>query len=370
MPPPVADNAPNGLVAPLGSWGQMRQTRARRSHAPLGLQIGKHFGRVAEANASFAAIIDHGLENLIDREEGRAVHADHEWVDIYFNDLARMYNLLRESGHASMKVALRDPATGIEFRNQLCTAAQAGRSAGRTDDCIAIAGSILKWPQLENSHLLGWSSDVCANLLSTESMDMADAESYQSLLRQQLRDNITDAPHDEVFRGMYRDYQFPRDEANPLEGFGYTELFTNTLRTIFIGPASVFSKRSGGSRGKAAKNGMFSFNVQSVAYTAMVLRFVLRHPGAWYRITNEAVDTRYNYDTLYLEVLGMLEDPLFSQEVQGLLAYLNRLIFPHAHPHARRIQPQGSSIRQKVAHAREIRRTRVATGGAGGVAPV
>ncbi|KAG9089150.1 hypothetical protein FRC06_001692 [Ceratobasidium sp. 370] len=140
---------------------------------------------------------------------------------------------------------------------------------------------------------------------------------------QRLRDNIADAPHDEIFRGMYRDYQFPRDEANPLEGFGYTEPFTNTLRTKFIGPASVFSKRSGGLCGKAAKNGMFSFNV---------------HP--WYRITNEAVDTCYNYDTLYLEVLGMLEDPLFSQEVQELLAYLNRLIFPHAHPHARCIRPR------------------------------
>ncbi|KAG8696868.1 hypothetical protein FRC08_006872 [Ceratobasidium sp. 394] len=333
----------------------------RRSHAPLGLQVGKHFGRVSEANASLPAIIDHGLENLINLEQGNPVDPEHAWVDTCFSDLARMYDAMRKSGYPSMITALRDPQSGIEFRNQLCAAAQAGRSAGRSDDCIAVAKHIRLWPQLEDAPRLGWSSDVCANLLATESMEMADPE-----LRQQLRDNITDAPHDEIFRGMYEGYDFPRDPANPLEGFGRSELFINHLRTIFIGPSTVFSKRSGGSRGKAPKNGMFSFNIQSVAYSAMILRFVLRSSGPWYRITNEAVDTRYNYDIFYLEVLNMLEDPLLAEEVRELLAHLNRIIFPHAHPHVRRIRPQGSSMRRKLAHAREVRRARAAAAAAGG----
>ncbi|KAG9121529.1 hypothetical protein FRC07_002468 [Ceratobasidium sp. 392] len=354
-----ANDATNGLIAPLSSRSLMRQTRARRSYAPLGLQVGKHFGRVGEANASLAAIIDQGLENLINREQGHPVDPEHEWVDACFNDISRIYDAMRKSGHPSMVTALRNQQSGVEFRNQLCTATQAGRSAGRTDDCIAAAKHIRLWPQLENSPLLGWNSDVCAHLLSTESMEMEDEE-----LRQQLRDNITDAPHDEIFRGMYAEYRFPDDPENPLQGFGRTELFANVLRTIFIGPASVFSKRSGGSRGKAARNGMSSFNIQSIAYSAMILRFVLRSPGSWYRITNEAVDNRYNYDTFYLEVLNMLEDPLFAVEVQELLEYLNKLIFPHAHPHARRIRPQGSSMRRKIAQARELRRARAAAGAA------
>ncbi|KAG8707450.1 hypothetical protein FRC08_000487 [Ceratobasidium sp. 394] len=363
MPAAPNNGAEDGLLAPLSSRSRMRQTRARRSHAPLGLQIGKHFGRVAEANASFAAIIDQGLENLVNREAGRAIEPEHRWVDSCFNDLARMYDAMREPGHPSMKEALRNPDTGIEFRNQLCSAAQAGRSTARTDDCIAIANNIRRWPQLENSALLGWSSDVCANLLATESMDMADAE-----LRQQLRDGITDAPHDEIPRFMYENYGFPTNPANPLQGFGYSDIFANALRTIFVGPGSVFSQRTGGGRSKGAKNGMSSFNIQSIAYTAMVLRFVLRKPGTWYRVTNEAVDIRYNYDAYYLDILEMLEDPVFSNEVQQLLSHLNRLVFPHAHPHARRIRPQGSSIRRKMAHARALRLAPAAVGGGGGAA--
>jgi hypothetical protein len=60
-----------------------------------------------------------------------------------------------------------------------------------------------------------------------------------------------------------------------------------------------------------------------VAYIVQ-LRFVLRSPGSWYRITNEAVDNRYNYDRFYLEVLNMLETPTFADEVQALLTHLNR----------------------------------------------
>jgi hypothetical protein len=50
-------------------------------------------------------------------------------------------------------------------------------------------------------------------------------------LRQQLRDNITDASREEMFRGMYEGYQFPEDDANPLEGFGKSDLFVNVSRT-------------------------------------------------------------------------------------------------------------------------------------------
>ncbi|QRV96105.1 hypothetical protein RhiJN_24123 [Ceratobasidium sp. AG-Ba] len=313
-------NANDGsLIAPLSSRSLMRQTRARRSHAPLGLQVGKHFGRVGEANASIHAIIDRGFENTLNREQGQAIVPEHAWVDSCFTDLARMYDALRKSDHPTMLAALRNQESGVEFRNQLCSAAQAGRSAGRTDDCMSAVKHIRSWPQLENTPRLGWSSEVCANLLATESMDMTDPN-----LREQLRDNITDAPHDEIFRGMYKDYEFPTDEAGPLHGFGRSDLFVNLLRTIFIGPASVFSKRSGGSRGKAAKNGMFEFNIQSIAYSSMILRFVLRSPGSWYRISNEAIDTRYNYDLFYLEVLNMLEDPDFAPEVRELLTYLNQ----------------------------------------------
>ncbi|CAE6462388.1 unnamed protein product [Rhizoctonia solani] len=347
-----ADHSSTSSIAPLAIRNISRHVRARRKAAPLAVHMGKHFGRVIEANASFAIILDQGLELELESTAGKPVDPDDEWVMRAFKGLCRMYDTQKDCNSKGILESLRDPEGGMQFRNELCLSLQEGRSTGRTDDIMMLQNHISVWPNspITGATTLGWNNPQCAMLLSTESMQMDNQE-----LLEQLRDGITEAPHDEIPRFCFEDERFPTEPTNPLQGFGRSKLFVHVAMGIFNGPGSVKSARSGGSRGKAAKNGMTSFTKESIAYISMLLRFVLRNSGGWYKISNEAVDTRFNYDIFYMEILALLEDPLFEKEVNDLLAFLNGKVFPHAHAHARRIRTGGSSMRQKVADARARR---------------
>ncbi|CUA68633.1 hypothetical protein RSOLAG22IIIB_08011 [Rhizoctonia solani] len=257
----------------------------------------------------------------------------------------------REVGTRDFLQSILDADHGITFRENLVTAIQKGRGIARTDDSNALSTHICHWKRSPTYKLeaLGWGNQTCASLLATESMDLADEE-----LLEQLRDGITEAPCKEPFRGLYLNSQFSDDPINPIKGLFRSQLFIDAAKTVMNGPGCVKTGRSGGSRGKAAKGGVSSVNAESIAYIAMILRFVLRNEEKWYRVVDSEVDARFDYDQFYIELLTALEEPLFEAEAKDLITFLNLEIFPHSHARPNRIRTGGSTLRQRAEAARAL----------------
>ncbi|EUC61949.1 hypothetical protein RSOL_409280, partial [Rhizoctonia solani AG-3 Rhs1AP] len=329
-----SDTFTGELAAPSLNRGNARQERARRKASELGVIIGKNFGRFCDASASVAAVLDIGLQNHLHRQTGEPVDPETKWADNCFEKIRRMYDAGRELGTRDFLQSISDADHGITFRENLVTAIQKGRGIARTDDSVALSTHICHWKRSPTYKLesLGWGNQTCASLLATESMDFADEE-----LLEQLRDGITEAPCKEPFRGLYLNSQFSDDPINPIKGLFRSQLFIDAAKTVMNG-----------------QGGVASVNAESLAYIAMILRFVLRDEEKWYRVVDSEVDARFDYDQFYIELLTALEEPLFEAEAKSLIDFLNLEIFPHSHARPNRIRTHGSTLRQRAEAARAL----------------
>ncbi|KAF8597811.1 hypothetical protein BDV93DRAFT_595836 [Ceratobasidium sp. AG-I] len=186
----------------------MRQTRARYAFHPACLQNQtNHFDLMqshsfyAEYAANITTIIDQGLESVIARGAGGIVSEEHEWVDACFNDLSRMYDALRAPGHDSLKTALRGPPTGMNFRNELNSSGSRIDplyKLGNPPDERTIASHFDR--TFDNGHSLRANRPLTgAQTVAQAYLRLRHTTDSNRRLRQPLRDNITDAPHDEIF---------------------------------------------------------------------------------------------------------------------------------------------------------------------------
>ncbi|KAF8594347.1 hypothetical protein BDV93DRAFT_611902 [Ceratobasidium sp. AG-I] len=342
IPQPAPGNRPRGARRPRGE-------------GTLITQVAKAYTRIVDSNVCFPTIIDYGAEMWEQMDNGIPEPTDDTsiWTANRFTALQKTYNNLREdgSGLKTFRATLQDTDSGLAFRKLLCSGLISGRSQARSDDLTVIRTMVAKHETTKLCKTLGWSDATCANLLRTKHLDMDDDE-----IRQQLRNHETEAPHDEWFAALYVDFQFPSTVADPFEGFMRSGIFIAALCTIFTGAGSAFGGSGSGARGKGQKSKMRSLGPASLAYTAMLLRFVLASRGAWYTIKPGAVDRRFNYDDFYLHVVDFLERPAFQDDLSKLLGILNRAVFPNAFNHPRRIfVPGGSSMANVAAEAEAAR---------------
>ncbi|CAE6352685.1 unnamed protein product, partial [Rhizoctonia solani] len=211
----------------------------------------------------------------------------------------------------------------------LCAGLSDGHGQGRSDDINELKKHLSRLAIFEGTiTTFGWSHSVCMRLLETPGLF---AEGDIEIISNNLKLGITDASHFEFFAGLYLGHVMPTDQARPFQGFMRSELFVACLKIIFTGASSAFGGPGAGIRSKSSRNGMTALTIECLAYTAMLLRFILRNPGKWYHVLNSETDNRFNYAEFYDCLIEFLGFPHFESDVRDLLDFLNRAVFPHTH---------------------------------------
>ncbi|KAG2753257.1 hypothetical protein P692DRAFT_201706212, partial [Suillus brevipes Sb2] len=103
--------------------------------------------------------------------------------------------------------------------------------------------------------------------------------------------------------------------------------------------------------GNARLHGMTSVTIGSIAYIATQVRFALSSSSVFSR-----TDTTTDSETFYHSLLDLLEDPEESKEIDELILWWNRQIFPTASAAKRPISVNSalSKIRQRRLALKEI----------------
>ncbi|KAG1892879.1 uncharacterized protein F5891DRAFT_963835, partial [Suillus fuscotomentosus] len=113
---------------------------------------------------------------------------------------------------------------------------------------------------------------------------------------------------------------------------------------VFTSPSSVEREPKATRSGNARLHGMNAVTIASVAYIATQVRFALSSSSVFSR-----TDTTTDSETFYHSLLDLLEDPEECQEVDELLTWWNRQVFPTSSAAKRPISANSalSKIRQK-----------------------
>jgi len=97
----------------------------------------------------------------------------------------------------------------------------------------------------------------------------------------------------------------------------------SAYKHIFTSPSSVEKQPKATRSGNARIHGMTEVTAASIAYIATQVRFALSSSPVFSK-----TDTVTDSETFYNSVLGLLEDVEEKEEIQQLLVWWNRQIFP------------------------------------------
>ncbi|KAG2116643.1 uncharacterized protein F5147DRAFT_568026, partial [Suillus discolor] len=133
------------------------------------------------------------------------------------------------------------------------------------------------------------------------------------------------------------------DPEDPWCGLLRSCLLIYAYKHVFTSPSSVDRELKATRSGNARLHGMNSVTIASLAYIATQVRFALSSSSVFSR-----TDTSTDSETFYHSLLDLLEDPEECQEVDELLIWWNRQVFPASSAAKRPISANSalSKIRQ------------------------
>ncbi|KAH6876954.1 hypothetical protein BKA70DRAFT_1378496 [Coprinopsis sp. MPI-PUGE-AT-0042] len=304
---------PEGLVDVLKSGPRKRPCRTD----PL-VHHGRHFGRTIQPFCQVQLLLKQGLARTIQLELRRITEDD-----------------LGECELKEHKIYTRLLALSPTLEERLCTGSEQelfhitkGASSARSDDTKSLKSVIVDWITPPNGVLLpplqrniktdrGFYHDQTGELLCPVDLDWADPK-----VREQLRSGDLTPTGDQWPRFLYQNYAYNLEDA--WEGLFRSGLLVSAFKHVFTSPSSVNSKEPRATRSCNARlHGMQSVTVASIAYIAAQVRFGLSSSPVFSR-TDQVTDS----ESFYAYIITLLEDPEEQDEVQPLLEWWDRQVFP------------------------------------------
>ncbi|KAG1745135.1 hypothetical protein EDD22DRAFT_786118, partial [Suillus occidentalis] len=138
--------------------------------------------------------------------------------------------------------------------------------------------------------------------------------------------------------------QYIYDPDDPWCGLLRSRLLVCAYKHVFTSPSSVEKEPKATRSGNARLHGMTCVTIASISYIATQVRFALSSSSVFSR-----TDTTTDSETFYHSLLDLLEDPEECQEVNELLTWWNRQVFPTSSAAKRPVSANSalSKIRQK-----------------------
>ncbi|KIM74367.1 hypothetical protein PILCRDRAFT_14512 [Piloderma croceum F 1598] len=331
---------PNDEDAPGDITGQKRpsalQLGPRKKLCgtnPL-IHHGRHFGRTVHALCSLGALLTNGLLRMGE-----------------FADLAEAEFTQEERQEHRVFQQLLELIPGLENRLMdgsdenilhIAELIQKGASSARSDNTKSLKGTVLDWitprgqplsPPLARNVKTdrGFHHERTGALLCPAGMDWANAET-----KDKLRSGELLIPGDQWPIFLYQVYSYDPDD--PWNGLFRSALLVSAYKHIFTSPSSVEKEPKATRSGNAWIHGMTRVTPASIAYIATQVRFALSSSPVFSR-ADIATDSERFYNT----VLELFEDIDEQEEVNELMIWWNRQVFPN-YPSSRRPLCKNSAL--------------------------
>ncbi|KAF6765313.1 hypothetical protein DFP72DRAFT_798048, partial [Ephemerocybe angulata] len=284
---------------------------------------GRHFGRTVRTFCRIQPLIRLGLAQSIDIDLGRCTEED-----------------LSPSDRADYQIYKQLLAMVPGLEQRLCSSSthsifyiadmiSKGAASSRSDDTKSLKSVIVDWITPPNGILIppiqrnvktdrGFFHPRTGELLCPVHLNWADPKIRRDLASGQL------VPSGDLWpRFLFRAFEY--NPANPWEGLFRSSLLVSAYKHVFTSPSSVgIATASRATRSCNARiHGMKSVSIPSIAYIATQVRFALTSTQSFSR-TDLVTDSEYFYNL----IIELLDDPEEIIEVNDLLLWWNRQIFP------------------------------------------
>ncbi|KAF9241307.1 hypothetical protein BU15DRAFT_87241 [Melanogaster broomeanus] len=307
---------------------------------------GRHFGRSVHCFCNIQTLVTNGIALMGERadepEENLTASERREYA--VFRMLLRMV--------PGMEARLM--ASSEEEVIHIADLIQKGANGARADDTKGMKTAIVDWitPKGQGLHPhiprnvksgRGFHHERTGALLCPAGLDWSNSEIKNKLVNGQIQVAGDQWP---VF--LYANYTY--DPEDPWNGLLRSGLLVAAFKHIFTSPSSVDQEPKATRSGNARLHGMQSVTKASIAYVATQARFALTSAQVFSR-----TDLITDSERFYNSILEFLDDPEEKDEVDQLLVWWNRQVFPLYTEHER-MPSQNSAlarIRQKRAQYRE-----------------
>ncbi|KAH7917216.1 hypothetical protein BV22DRAFT_1108609 [Leucogyrophana mollusca] len=280
---------------------------------------GRHFGRAIHAFCNIQTLIVNGLLRMSERmnEPDESLTAEERREHMVFRELLRQVPGLEKR---MMESSEEDVIIIAEL-------IQKGANGARADDTKGIKSAVVDWitpkGQALNPHIhrnvksgRGFNHERTGALLCPAGLDWSNTEIKAKLVNGQIQ-----VAGDQWPLMLYANYSY--DAEDPWNGLLRSGLLVNAFKHTFTSPSSVDQEPKATRSGNARIHGMRSVTKPSIAYIATQVRFALTSAQVFSR-TDHVTDS----ERFYNSILELLEDPEEKDEVDQLMTWWNRQIFP------------------------------------------
>ncbi|RDB18541.1 hypothetical protein Hypma_000280 [Hypsizygus marmoreus] len=308
------------------------------------VHVGRHFGRTVFAFCNVKSLLTNGLTLVADNPAPETLNTEERQI-------ARVYRELLKISRTLEARILR--SNSEEEVGLVADLIQRGANASRVDDTKGMKSSIIDWITPPGEALCpplnrrtksdrGFQHERTGSLLCPAGLDWNCPEICDKLRSGEM---IVRGDQWPVF--LYPDMMYDPDD--PWQGLLRSPLLA--YKHVFTSPSSVDDDEvrvtKSTKSGNARIHGMKSVTPSSLAYITTQVRFALTSASQFFRS-----DTITDSERFYLTLLETLEDVRERENVQDLLGWWNKKIFPHYSPDTIVAPVEGSvhhRIRQKRA---------------------
>ncbi|KAF8834343.1 hypothetical protein BDN67DRAFT_992683 [Paxillus ammoniavirescens] len=268
---------------------------------------GRHFGQAVHAFCNVNTLLTNSLVLLAEEESDRdeCLTALERKEFAVFKELLQMVPGLK----ARLMGSSEDDVMLIS------DLLQKGANGARADDTKGMKTAIVDWITLKgqslNLHIprnvksgRGFNHERTGALLCPAGLDWSNTETRTKLVNRQIQVTGDQWP---VF--LYTNYTY--DAEDPWNGLLCSGLLVSAFKHIFMSPRN------------AHIHGMRSMTKTSIAYVATQTRFVLSSAQVFSR-----PDLVTDSECFYGSIVELLDDPKGKDEVDQLLTWWNRQVFP------------------------------------------
>ncbi|KAG1848781.1 hypothetical protein C8R48DRAFT_778721 [Suillus tomentosus] len=336
----IAQDATSSIPSKRGSSALQMGPRKKASSSDPLVSHGRHFGRTVFSLCNYPSLLTNGILRLelledtpleeFSAEERREHRVFGQLLDSYPGLLERLKDGSEEE---------------ILHVGELIGKGAAG---ARGDDTKTLKSAVLDWispkgeaiqpPLHRNSKIdRGFNHELTGSLLCPAGLDWNDSRTKEDLRSGEM---LVCGDQWPIFLYALHTY----DPEDPWCGLLRSRLLVCAYKHVFTSPSSVEREPKATRSGNARLHGMNAVTIASVAYIATQVRFALSSSSVFSR-----TDTTTDSETFYHSLLDLLEDPEECQEVDELLTWWNRQVFPTSSAAKRPISANSalSKIQQK-----------------------
>ncbi|KAF6740856.1 hypothetical protein DFP72DRAFT_864737 [Ephemerocybe angulata] len=364
------NNPPSRTAIKLGKRARdassLEDHRKQSRVDPL-IHYGRHFGRTIRTFYRMQPLVKNGITRNMQLEAGRISEADLSQSELSEHKIyLQLLNLV-----PGLEERLSVGSDNESF--YVADTITKGIDSARADDTKSLKSVIVDWITPQGGVLTppiqrnvktdrGFYHPRTGELLCPVNLDWNDPKIRRDLSGGHL------VPSGDLWpRFLYQGYEY--DPSNPWVGLLRSSLLVYAFKHVFTSPSSVTNK--GASRATRSCNarihGMKAVTIPSIAYIATQVRFGLSSQASFSR-ADRMSDSEYFYNL----VIELLEDPEEEAEVDDLLMWWNREIFPTYVSDGRTIHQD--SVISKIKERRRLMQLQAAAddslaGGSGGSDP-